>query len=185
MQTWPQSEQSNTPPSLSYRSCKRLTDGSSGSQSLVSVVFDSTGQRLAVATRDGRVLVLVSACALDVRWDGCEMSILSNCRPTSSSDALFSRPANTHSLPCSHRTWVSCSRHTQQHLSTPHVLRSQHPTCTCVPSFKSTARCSVLQTCHLSLEHILLVRAVRGGRQTERRGKVSQAAQGVSRCKKR
>jgi len=48
-----------SPASLSYHSCKRLTSGINGAHSLVSVVFDSTGSKLAVAVQDGRVLILV------------------------------------------------------------------------------------------------------------------------------
>ncbi|KAF5838401.1 WD40-repeat-containing domain protein [Dunaliella salina] len=42
---------------LRYRSCKRITQGG-GPDALVSAVFDSPGRRLAVAARDGRVLIL-------------------------------------------------------------------------------------------------------------------------------
>jgi len=49
------------PPQLQYRSCKRLTQGR-GPHALVSAVLDTAGARLAVAVRDGRVLLLVRPC---------------------------------------------------------------------------------------------------------------------------
>eukprot|EP00967_Tisochrysis_lutea_P122954 scaffold204007_cov20-Tisochrysis_lutea.AAC.2 len=55
-----QDAQGHTNTQIRYCSCKRITPGG-GPHALVSAVFDSPGRRLAVAARDGRVLILVGA----------------------------------------------------------------------------------------------------------------------------